>query len=725
MATNLKDAWQKLKGLKECASLSLEDKELPVFPSFVVRESLSASPSIPLGGTTAIKLQATSSADLTVFTSIPQSKDKDPDAVLLPRDSAAGNDAPPPLVEGSPSPRGEYWVKYGIEGKLDESIGAPVLANLKLGFDTSETLRFCDYRLHPPTSILGTCVEQDMRDGQFALTLDDIKALQPGEAISLRRTASISASVTLSWADIFTEALGTLASLANLPGLGVEVDLGASISVSITAADDFRVVFAGLSDDRVRVAITKAKTKKLAAGGKLGVTAQIAGFDQADAQKLLEDLLGSTYTSLGQEVQQAASNRLLDTAKEKAAAGFEYSYSRVSTDSVLFQGIIKRTSLTDEVRLSFMRGDLGAVLARVQQKPPAIALEQYLRRQTLEKDHAWGFSLAIGSWKLVGQDKTTFISDVSLDINDRKKVAYEGLRSYNRGDLQWTTDFKADMDHFHQVPKEEPPVSEFQLGFHLLYSPNGPVNDTNRGTWLDLAKSWKVVEGDSATKLQEVLGSLRGNIQLDFQLLMDQKAVNSLFIAGDASKLPDFSSALATAMPWVKDLPQRRDIPTRTAVYKGPWVDYLNLPPGEDLGTDPGNTVEAWLRGAGVTDSALLGYERLATSLDTFKEIVASIDNNAPRDGFRTIRDRVQEFQKGLKNLWERRAQPHNKVIPSAFLCMTGMGSQHILCWALGIYLLNLADQYHVLPLVVRSLTIKASGAPSGKILVYGNGART
>lgn len=710
---DLKKEWQNLQGLARFGQSTLDDAALPVHPKTLLKESLQASPNVPLGGSVSLQLDATCTADLALFRCAPEGDQrKDPDGVLKGKEGKDSQN-PPPLITAPAKPGADCWLKYAIEGKLKQSVSLPLLSNLKLGFDVSQTLRFCDYRIHPKTAKLADCIGSDMGDGRFALTLEDIAKLKSFEAVSLRATATLAASVTLSWADVFTSTLGaTGVLLGKAGGVGVKVDSGLTLSAKVEAKDDFRVAFAGVDDRQIRVAVSKAKTRGVSATGKLGVEAKL-DFDEADAKKLLGDLFGETYAKLPSIAQSEASRGLYKLAKQKVSAAFTYEYSRISTESVLFQATLDRSTLTEELRLSFFRGDVGALLPSLKGDNPPLRLEQYLRRKTLAETRSWGFTLGIGPWKMYGKDHRDFTTEKSWTVDDRLKVAYVGIRSYETKELEWGTDYKADMAKFSAVPPPaEPLLSEFDFGFHLRMTRRAKIGDKTLSEWMDWALLWRILdEPQAASAKAGLLSALGGkSAEATFQITLGSKVTAKVLENGSAvPPYPDFPLALAAAMPWMAEYPERKDILTRRRCYTPVWEQVLGLPPR--AGSSPAQRC-----------ADLKLFDDTQPTLLAFADLARSIDGNAPRGSETTILGRTAAFQVGMAALRKGASEPHDQVVPRAFKAMMGMGSQHFLLRALGVYLLDLAEEKGVLSTVVRSLLVQPSDTKDKQRWVYGNG---
>jgi hypothetical protein len=710
---DIKREWNSLQGLVQYSQAALDDGALPVHPKTLLNQSLNASPVIPLGGSQAIQLKADCTADLTLFRCAPGGEGtKDPDGVIK-GEEGRDSETPPPLITAPVKPGVDCWLKYAVEGKLEETTSVPLLKSMKLAFDATQTLRLCDYRIHSKTAKLAECIQDDMADCRMALGVGDIQNLLPGDAISLRATASLSASVTLSWADVFTSTLGAMGVLLGKAGsIGVKVDSGAKFTASVKVADDFRVAFAGVDDKQVRVAVSKAKTRCVTATGRLGVNVEL-DLDEAKADSFFAGLFGTDYANLPPTVRQQACKGLLKIAENKISAAFTYEYGRISTDAALFQATLDKSSLNEELRLCFLRGNIEALRPSVVGANSSLRLEQYLRRNTMEEKRSWGFTLGIGPWKMYGKDHREFSRVRSWNIEDRMKVAYVGMRSYKEDELEWGTDYKAEMPRFAAAPlPREPLFSEFEAGFHLRMTRQAECDDETLSNWIDWALLWRVLDETQAVAVKKAFLTELGGAcaEATFQITFGPQVTASILNNGQAAtSYPHFPVALAAAMPWMGAYPQRQKIESRIQCYTPVWERYLNLPPLA------GTTAE-W------RDRDLKDFDDTRSTLLAFNDLADSLDGNAPRGCGTTILGRTTAFLRGMETLRKGATEPHDQVIPRAFRAMMGMGSQHFLIRALGVYLLDLAEERAALPSVVRSFLVEPSDENDNRRWVYGLG---
>ena len=87
MPADLLNVWAGIKKIAALKGAALGDKSVPLFPNTVVKDSVDASPSIPMGGSPSLKLKTNCSAELVVFVPPRFAGGADPDGILKARDA--------------------------------------------------------------------------------------------------------------------------------------------------------------------------------------------------------------------------------------------------------------------------------------------------------------------------------------------------------------------------------------------------------------------------------------------------------------------------------------------------------------------------------------------------------------------------------------------------------------------------------------------------------------
>ena len=96
-----------------------------------------------------------------------------------------------------------------------------------------------DYHRHTRTVTTRDAFLEDITQLRTSLRVDDVVGLQPGEAVSQQVVGRLSATVELSWSDVFMGAIGPLSGLAPGVSLLFKVSAGATVRASVSFSDDF------------------------------------------------------------------------------------------------------------------------------------------------------------------------------------------------------------------------------------------------------------------------------------------------------------------------------------------------------------------------------------------------------------------------------------------------------------------------------------------------------
>jgi len=521
---------------------------------------------------------------------------------------------PPPLA-----PEKRVYLSYRLDVNASASAGGG-LGFLGAAGQVERRVRLSDYRAHPPTQLVRDAVLADLFQLRSILKTDEVKAILPGDALALSTTGRIAATLQLSWSDLLPGVIGRLAAL--LPGaehlLAVETSLGASLHADASLQDDLVLVISRPEAGRLRVSVLRAETCAAGAGGALSASVSF------DASSPVEAVLGALcgrplawidetvarvvqgvplddYTRgalkfvldrIGLEGGEADPAGLLErwgTIKEmlrdqlrelvtvRIGAGLTYDFQRTEQKQALFQAIYPDAEALAQ-HGALLGGDLGSLLRAL--SAAGRAPEIYLRQQSIERRHAWGFSLGllVTSASSTDEDRLRFVTTTRED--GQKRLAALGARSY-RGDLlgataEWNAELRAEMPGFSAAPK----AGDFQYGLHLLIRrQDGGPGAGALAQLVDDAVVWGAVsENDRTSVLEQVTAKARAGGEVDARVeltLSDQalRAVLPAAIAAAADR-PLLARALARAMPWY-GWRVRQNADVRAAAYAPLWEGVL------------------------------------------------------------------------------------------------------------------------------------------------------
>ncbi len=680
--------------------------------------------------------------------------DRDPDLVLLP--PGAG---PPESCAGQLNlTPGSCWLKVQHRASVEVEGGGP-LAHTGMRLHAEAPVVFSDYRLHDLGENAARAVAADLLNPRFAQRLDDVRALRPNEALAFQATGTLRAAVEVSWCDVLASGLGALAGIVGAAApLVVELPAAASVSGTVTLADEFTVVFSRLPDGRTRAAVKKAASRTFAGAADLGLSVELADPQQLESalRDAVAGLLGEEYatvralvdkaslaelsenerwaaealaerlgleelpkgfTTLREKLQQlegAIAEAVAELATEKLAAGFAYEYDRLARGSSVIEVVLSPDALAAH-HASLCNGDLEPVLSAILGAAPGLALEGYLHRRTLERAHSWGFTLAIGPWAARGRQRRALTRVVEEDITGRKRVSCLGLGAYEGRWLtnvaEWTVDLRADMPRF--APEGAPRLSEFALGLHLAWHwRQESLAEDRLDEVLDVAALWGALDPEHAADVRRRLAPRLGRAaDLTVQLRFDDAAFRSVLPALAAGRDADFAAALGAAMPLRTGSHGRGDPRRRRELYGPLWAHVLDHPDA------PARALVALARQhLAKGEEPQLGfleenYLKLAPTC-TFVGL-ARVANQNTAAAWR-------EFRSGAILLHEAvaAAAEDDGTLERVFSLMVNLWAQTHHVRALGAFLLEAASTAGVASAVVRTLTVTARDAGGENALV-------
>src|SRR5262249_52748778 len=128
--------------------------------------------------------------------------------------------------------------------------------------------------------------------------VDSIRALQPGDALAIRAAGTLRASIEVSWADVFTTEIGSLARLLRVAApIGIQIDAGLKVTASLSVNDEFALTFTrGDAGAGYRVFVRKAKISN--ARATAGVTATVHAVQPPVVAAALNGLLDADLSKV-------------------------------------------------------------------------------------------------------------------------------------------------------------------------------------------------------------------------------------------------------------------------------------------------------------------------------------------------------------------------------------------------------------------------------------------
>ena len=680
----------------------------------------SASVAVPIslgdGVPLALEIKAGATSRIDGFNAADQ---RDVDGVI------GGDDAPIRFAGGS------AWLKYSVQAT------ARAVADLNAGtaagqLQAAEQVRLCDYRRHDIDESIAVAIRRDIERPRLISVVDSIRALQPRDALAVRTAGTLQANIEVSWADVFTSEIGSLARLLRSPApFGIRIDAGVKATASISVNDEFALTFtradggagyrvfvrkAKISDARATVGVTavvaaaQPEVVAAAVNGLLDVelsrvrplVARPGGTLTPTEHQLIQDLaerLGVSPTSAAlskalDSLEASVGDKIAGAVKTKIETAFAFEYGRIEENATLFQATLTDEALT-ATHPPLLRRNLAPVLAA----PKGVGIEKYLNETTVTRTRAWGFTLGIGNRKLFSKDTNRTTRSIREGTPGTSR-SYAVLHAYDMTRRNWSMSLKAETLSF--VPPGAPvTASSFAYGLHLLSSEQPKVFDEHQSDYCaDMAVLWGVCrEGQADVLKAKFPGVGTKDVSWAAQMTINDEALKKELWARLAA-LPavDFAPALAAAVEWNRGVAGTiASVARRRQLYFPVWQHYLQNP------------------AVGAGGVSQFAYDHLRVDAPATARLeksgYATVDDRLTAAGLAEKNDDtrpdVADFLRGAKNLADALASPTDErgVIEKSFQHMSRMSDESHQVRALGVLLLDLARKSVYLPGVTRTLS--------------------
>ena len=642
-------------------------------------------------------------------------------------DGVIGSDEAPIRFAG-----GSAWLKYSVQAT------ARATANLDAGsaagqIQAAEQVRLCDYRRHDIDEPVALAIPRDIERPRLIALVDSVRALQPGDALAVRSAGTLQANIEVSWADVFTSEIGSLARLLRAPAsIGIRIDAGVKATASISVNDEFALTFtrgddgagyrvfvrkAQISDTRATVGVTatvQAAQPEVVAAAVNGLldaelskvrpllaraTSALTPAEQQLIQDVAERLGVRTLTPAAlskaiDTLEASVADKIAGAVKAKIDSGFAFEYGRIEENATLLQA-----TLTDEalaaMHAPLVRRNLAPVLAA----PNGVGIEKYLNETTVTRTRAWGFTLGIGDRKVFSKDTNRTTRSIREGTPGTSR-SYAVLHAYDMTRRNWSMSLKAETPAF--VPPGAPvTASSFAYGLHLLSSEQPKVFDEHQSDYCaDMAVLWGVCREGQADALKVKFPSIgTKDVSWAAQMTINDEALKKdLWARLAALSAVDFAPALAAAVEWNRSVGGTiASVARRRQLYFPVWQHYLQ------------NSA------VGATGVAQFAYDHLRGDAPATARLeragFAAVDDRLTAAGLAEKNDDtrpdIADFLRGAKNLADALASPTDErgVIEKSFQHMSRMSDQSHQVRALGVLLLDLARKSVYLPGVTRTLS--------------------
>jgi hypothetical protein len=679
-------------------------------------------------------------------------KDRDPDLILVPPGTAVGEAGPVGQLELVP---GCCWLvlRFAASADVESTDGAAAV------IEAGQPVIFSDYRRHERAENAARAVTEDLLNPRLALSLADVQALRPGEALAFQTFATLKIAVEVNWSDVLAGGLGPLAGLVGaVDPLSVELASTTTLFGTVRATDEFSVVFSRLQNGRTRVAIRKPVARTFAVTGTQDIAAELADPQQLELalHEVVTGLLGEAHTTLRalshkasiaelsdfertagetlaqrfglgelavcftklqqklRELEGAIGEAIADLATTRLASGFAYELNRLGPGSAVVEVVLEPEALARH-HASLCAGDVAAVLGVVRDAPAGIALISCLRRHSFERTQSLGFTLATGPWSALGRQRRALGRVRQQDAAGRQMVSFLGLGAYEGrwlGDVaDWTVDLCVGMPRF--AKGSVPLRSEFDLALHLAWHwRQGRLEADELEVLIDTALLWRVFDREQAATVRQRLAPLLGrSVELTIQVRLEDPPFRAVLHAAAAGRDADFAAALAAAMPWRKNSPGRADPVSRRDLYQPLWERALDQP--NATARDLVALSRQYLAVSAEPQLVFLeeNYLRL-TPTGTFVGL-AKVANHDTAAAWR-------DFRSGVRLLCEASlAGPvEEDTFENSFALMVNVWALPHLVRALGAFLVDAASAAGVAHAVTRTMTVLTRDSGSDTAVV-------
>ena len=694
-------------------------------------KSLVKSPQAVIGGVPIdLSFGAAATVGVDLFNS---AADKDPDGVF-----SAAIGSPEPVISFAQE---RAWLKYSLKGALKGDLSAD-FGMVGMAVKGGREISLLDYRLHNADDNARVALAKDLVAPRSILKFEQVRDLQPGEALSMQIDGELSAVVKFSWADAFSSAASELTKiLSSSKPIAIKLSSGLTASVDLNVTDDFVIVVSRTADNQFRISVRKAKSR----GTDVSIAASLgAGFEssqtvQSAFQALVEGSIGQPMKmvdALLKKVQNTPlqltegekqlfgdlverfhvqavldrvqavrdeiaklETRLADAIKAvataKAMVGFKYEYSRLTEESVLLELVLLHDAALDTAYDLALRGDAATLAENTVNEAADYKLLRYINENTVMRTNALGFTLGLGKHTVAVSDKSDMQAKTRTDIGGRKMMAFDGARSYcEKGvpmpDFTWVADLKAEMGNYAAMPQTD----QFDYGLHLqLDFPRVMAGDAEK--MADFAEMWGVIR-DDAPAAQEQLAAFvsDGTSTCTLQLVFDEPSLSAIFANAKADDFDGYGQAFGAAMPYMDTFSTRRNQAMRRMAYGPLWTAHF-------AATFADLSLSSWQSRVShtISEGGLRNFET-SSMPNTFPNMIVTQYPNVRAERAR-FADGVNRLQMAMMNA------NSPAVIPKAFSSMEALWSQRPFVTAVGVYFVDLARKGGVLNAVTRTLTMR------------------
>ena len=520
-------------------------------------------------------------------------------------------------------------VKGGLKGDLDY---------LALGLSKVNEIAHKSYMKHSNTITLAQAIAKDVLKFKVAFDWDSIANLEDYETVSMWSKGALELDAEISVSDTFTPLISGISKLLNTTGgIGVKLDMSASLKVSINIADFFQTIIQrrdknGRKSYNVTIRKDSKNTKQTSAA--FGVAAAISNpevlmdainkiIDKGEkgVGSELEKLKGKVWSKLSAKEQglvETASlaigldpkkhaDKLLEkytekrdsiVAKIKALVESEvkfsvsYTYERTRETQALLKGTFTESGLQACFK-NILKLKVKEVYSYTKDNPKEVKVSDYLDLTKISIVKATKIGFSISEFELAQLVKKTldFEDQVLMDSNNPEEV-----QSVSFSSGKFTAEkfgvFKERENSiilsgsYSGAPKPDVFMTnlDYELTLHWAETYKN-LKDANLRKIVDFAATWDIIEEKSfEEQLSSISKMLKGQKKIKVAAYLKMKEGSFDRIIDPIINLSDYSfqQALAASVPYA-DYDGRQSPSSRKDLYYSFFNFYLKQESGDTV----------------------------------------------------------------------------------------------------------------------------------------------
>ena len=520
-------------------------------------------------------------------------------------------------------------VKGGLKGDLDY---------LTLGLSKVNEISHTSYLKHKNSIILAQAIAKDISRFKVAFDWDSIANLEDYETLSVWSKGALDFDAEISVSDTFTPLLSGISKLLNTAGgVGVKMDMSASLKVSINIADFFQTIIQrrdinGRKSYNVTIRKESKNTKQATAA--LGVTATISNSEvlldainkiidkgEKGIGTEIEKLKGKKWNKLSAKEQglvetaslaigidpQKTGDDLLKKYTEKRDAivtkiktlvesevkfSVSYTYEHVKETQALLKGIFTESGLKSSFK-NVLRLKIKEIYSYTKDNPKEVKVSDYLdlTKISIVKAMTVGFSISEFEVSQLVKKTLEFEDQVLVDTNNPDEV-----QSVNFSSSKFTAEkfgvFKERANSmilsgsYHGAAKPDIFLSNLDYAFTLHWAESYKnLKDANLRKIVDFAATWGIIEEKSFDEqLNAISGMLKNRKKVKVAAFLKMKEGVFDSVVDPIINLSDYSfqQALAASVPYA-DYDGRQSPSSRTDLYYSFFNFYLKEKSGANI----------------------------------------------------------------------------------------------------------------------------------------------